>query len=314
MESEKLEKKLGISFKNKDLLTEALTHRSYLNEYPQWHLPHNERLEYLGDAVLELIVSEALFLKFPDYPEGPLTVLRAALVNYQILARVAEEIGLDDFILMSRGERRDTGKAREVILANAIEAVIGAMYMDQGIGKVSAFVMKNVMNNLDEVMETKSYKDAKSELQELVQEKLRVTPTYRMLEEPVPRTSARSKWACISATSSWPRARGRPSRKRRSLRRRTRSRSIPSYGALFETAGAERVQILRGEDGLGISGGDRGDRGAERQRKVKYRGCGPMAFGRARREKSARRKGGGPDFRGHAEAAARRDGEREFAF
>ncbi|MGC9968790.1 MAG: ribonuclease III [Minisyncoccia bacterium] len=186
MNSEKLEKKLGISFKNKDLLTEALTHRSYLNEYPQWRLSHNERLEYLGDAVLELIVSEALFGEFPGYPEGRLTVLRAALVNYQMLARVAEKINLDDFILMSRGERKDTGKAREVILANAIEAVIGAMYLDQGIDKVSAFVKKHVLSNLDEVMKTKSYRDAKSELQEIVQEKLRVTPTYRMLEESGP--------------------------------------------------------------------------------------------------------------------------------
>ena len=100
MDPAKLEKKLGLSFKDKDLLTEALTHRSYLNEFPAWHLPHNERLEYLGDAVLELLVSEELFHEFPNYPEGKLTVLRAALVNYQILARVAEAVGLENFILM----------------------------------------------------------------------------------------------------------------------------------------------------------------------------------------------------------------------
>src|SRR5579872_237887 len=143
MDLKPLEKKLGINFKDEDLLTEALTHRSYLNEFPKWRLPHNERLEYLGDAVLELIVSEELFEKFPDRPEGQLTVLRAALVNYQILARVADAIGLQDFILMSRGERKDTGKAREVILANAIEAVLGAMYLDQGLEKVRPFVKKN---------------------------------------------------------------------------------------------------------------------------------------------------------------------------
>src|ERR1700733_8775157 len=101
MEFEKLEKKLGINFKNKDLLTESLTHRSYLNEFPKWHLPHNERLEYLGDAVLELIVSEELFLRFSDQPEGQLTVYRAALVNYQILGRVAENIGLQDYGIIS---------------------------------------------------------------------------------------------------------------------------------------------------------------------------------------------------------------------
>ena len=186
MELEPLEKKLGISFKNKDLLTEALTHRSYLNEFPDWHLPHNERLEYLGDAVLELLVSEELFEKFPREPEGRLTVLRAALVNYQILARVAEAIGLDRFVLMSRGERKDTGKAREVILANAIEAVIGAMYLDQGFEAVRPFVAKRVMGNLDEVLATKSYRDAKSELQELVQDRMKLTPTYRTIDESGP--------------------------------------------------------------------------------------------------------------------------------
>ncbi len=186
MDLGKLEKKLGVAFKDKDLLTEALTHRSYLNEMPSSRLPHNERLEYLGDAVLELLVSEELFAKFPGYPEGKLTVLRAALVNYQVLARVAEGVGLEPFILMSRGERKDAGKAREVILANAIEAVIGAMYLDEGLAKTGAFVKKFVMANLEEVMKTKSYRDAKSELQELIQEKLRLTPAYRMLGEEGP--------------------------------------------------------------------------------------------------------------------------------
>ncbi len=186
MDPAKLEKKLGFKFKDEDLLTEALTHRSYLNELPSARVPHNERLEYLGDAVLELIVTEELFLKFPKFPEGKLTVLRAALVNYQILARVAEKLGLQDFMLMSRGERKDLGKAREVILANAIEAVIGGMYLDQGMEKVRPFVKKNVMSNLDEVMTTRSYKDAKSELQEFVQEKMKLTPTYKMLSEEGP--------------------------------------------------------------------------------------------------------------------------------
>ena len=183
MDVSALEKKLGFKFKDGDYIAEALTHRSYLNEFPKWPLPHNERLEYLGDAVLELLVSEELFEKFPKQPEGQLTVLRAALVNYQILARVAESLDLDRFILMSRGERKDTGRAREVILANAIESVIGAMYLDQGLEKVRTFVKKHVMKNLDNVLKTKSYKDAKSELQEVIQEKLKVTPTYSVLHE-----------------------------------------------------------------------------------------------------------------------------------
>jgi ribonuclease-3 len=185
-EISKLEKNIGIEFKNEDLLLESLTHRSYLNEYPKWRLPHNERLEYLGDAVLELLVSEELFKKFPTYPEGQLTVLRAALVNYQILAKVADGLGLDDFILLSRGEKKDGGKAREVILANAIEAVIGAIYLDQGLAPTRNFTRKFVMSNLEEVLKTKSYKDAKSELQEIIQEKLRVTPNYRVLGESGP--------------------------------------------------------------------------------------------------------------------------------
>lgn len=186
MNPEGLEKRIGIVFKNKDLLIEALTHRSYLNEYPKWHLPHNERLEYLGDAVLELMVSEELFEKFPKQPEGRLTVLRAALVNYQILAKVAESMVLDDFILMSRGEKKDTGRAREVILANAMEALIGAIYLDQGFKKTKPFIQKFVMKNLDEVLKSGSYRDTKSELQEIAQEKLKITPTYRVLGESGP--------------------------------------------------------------------------------------------------------------------------------
>ncbi len=181
--AEALAKTIGVKFKNEDLLIEAITHRSYLNEYPRWRLPHNERLEYLGDAVLELLVSEELFEKFPTQPEGQLTVFRAALVNYQILARVAEQIGLQQFILMSRGEKKDTGKAREVILANAMEALIGAMYLDQGFSATRPFVKKFVMINLDEVLKTKSYRDAKSELQEFVQDKFKLTPTYKVLDE-----------------------------------------------------------------------------------------------------------------------------------
>ena len=186
MDTSPLQKTIGIKFKDQDLLLESLTHRSYLNENPKAGISHNERLEYLGDAVLELVVSEELYEKFPKEPEGQLTVLRAALVNYQILAKVAEAVGLQDFIMMSRGERKDTGRAREVILANAIEAVIGAVYLDQGLEKTRTFVTKFVMENLDEVLKTKSYKDAKSELQEIVQEKFRITPTYRVLGEEGP--------------------------------------------------------------------------------------------------------------------------------
>ena len=178
-----LENRIGIKFHKEDLIKEALTHRSYINEKPNWRLPHNERLEYLGDAVLELAVTEKLFNKFPKEAEGKLTVLRAALVNYQMLAKVAEEISLKDFILMSKGESKDGGKARDVILANAIEALIGAIYLDQGFSVASHFINVFIVKHLNEILENESYRDPKSKLQEITQEKFKVTPTYKVLDE-----------------------------------------------------------------------------------------------------------------------------------
>jgi len=180
----KLEKILGIQFKNKDLLIEALTHRSYLNENPSWKTSHNERLEFLGDAVLELIVTENLFSRFPNYLEGQLTSLRASLVNYQMIAKVGRDLDLEKFVLLSRGEAKDTGRAREVILANAMEAVIGAVYLDGSYGETKKIIEKFVIEpNLDKVIQNGLYKDPKSHLQEIVQERLKVTPTYSVLEE-----------------------------------------------------------------------------------------------------------------------------------
>ncbi|MEE8131825.1 MAG: ribonuclease III [Candidatus Paceibacterota bacterium] len=187
MDLTKLEKIIGHQFKNKDLLKESLTHRSYLNENPSWGAnfmsPHNERLEFLGDAVLELSVSEYLFQKYPDYNEGQLTSIRAALVNYQMLAKAAGDIELDKFILLSRGEAKDKGKAREVILANAFEAVLGAVYLDAGYLAAKSFIEKVVIVNLPEVLEKELYRDPKSLLQEIIQEKLKFTPSYQVLSE-----------------------------------------------------------------------------------------------------------------------------------
>ncbi len=180
----KLEHKLGIQFKNKNLLRESLTHRSYLNENLSWGISHNERLEFLGDAVLELAVTEVLFNQFPQYPEGQLTSFRAALVNYQIMAEVAKNLGFDEFILLSRGEAKDIGRARKVILANAMEAVIGAVYLDAGYQEAKRIIEEFIVNpNLNKVIENGLYKDPKSHLQEIVQEKMKLTPTYQMLEE-----------------------------------------------------------------------------------------------------------------------------------
>ncbi len=180
----KLEQKLGIKFKNKAFLKEALTHRSYLNENPAWGTPHNERLEFLGDAVLELAVTENLFSRFPQYPEGHLTSLRAALVNYQTMAKVAHDLKLENFILLSRGEAKDKGRAREVILANAMEALIGAIYLDGDYQEAKKMIEQFVINPyLKNIIESELYKDSKSHLQEIVQEKFKLTPTYQLLEE-----------------------------------------------------------------------------------------------------------------------------------
>jgi len=185
METKTLETKIGVQFKNKDFLLTALTHRSYLNENPSWKLDHNERLEFLGDAVLEMVVTEDLYAKH-DNPEGELTNWRAALVNAVMLAQISTEIDLNDYILMSRGEAKDTGRARQYILANAMEALIGAIYLDQGYAVAAEFIQRYVLKELSRIIEQRLYRDAKSMFQEQAQEKVGITPGYEVLEESGP--------------------------------------------------------------------------------------------------------------------------------
>jgi len=138
----KLEKKLNIEFKNKDLLAQAFVHRSFLNENPKLKLSNNERLEFLGDAILEHVITEYLFQKYPEKAEGELTSSRASLVNAKILAKTAQDLNLNDFLLLSQGEIKETGKARQYILANTHEAFIGALYLDQGLEACKDFIGK----------------------------------------------------------------------------------------------------------------------------------------------------------------------------
>lgn len=185
---EKLAKKIGVKFNNLELLQQAVTHRSYLNEHRNYKLDHNERLEFLGDAVLELVVTEYLYKNYKN-PEGELTNWRAALVNGEMLAKISKKIGVEEFLLMSRGEAKDTGRARQYLLANAMEAIIGAIYLDQGekgYEKAGEFIMKNVVVNLSEIIENKTYMDPKSRFQEEAQDKVGITPSYRVLEESGP--------------------------------------------------------------------------------------------------------------------------------
>jgi ribonuclease III len=183
----KLEEKIGFVFKNKDLLQQAMVHRSYLNEHSDFHMGHNERLEFLGDAVLEIVITEYLFLNFPDKPEGELTNWRASLVNSKMLYNVAQEIKIEEHLMLSKGEARDKGsKARQYILANSVEALIGAIYLDQGISAAKEFIMNNVVVNLDNIIESKAYLDPKSRFQEVSQELVGITPSYQVLKEEGP--------------------------------------------------------------------------------------------------------------------------------
>lgn len=179
---ESLESIIGVVFKSKDLLTQAVTHRSYLNENPDFKLDHNERLEFLGDAVLELVVTEYLYKNYPN-PEGELTAWRASLVNSKMLANVGIKLQINDFLLLSKGEAKDTGRARQYIITNAVEAIIGAIYIDQGIKTSSEFIHRFILPELEQIIEKRLHKDSKSLFQEIAQDKRGITPTYQVLKE-----------------------------------------------------------------------------------------------------------------------------------
>ncbi len=178
---------LNIDFQNKKLLEQALTHRSYLNEHPDVKGGHNERLEFLGDAVLEIVITEYLYNKYPDTPEGDLTNWRASLVNAKMLYQVASELGVENNLRLSKGEAKDKNtKARQYILANALEAIIGAIYLDQGLEVSRRFIISHLIPKLAYILSHELYLDPKSKFQELAQEKEGVTPVYKTLSEEGP--------------------------------------------------------------------------------------------------------------------------------
>lgn len=182
----KLADKLNLPFAPGGHLEQAVVHRSYLNEHPEFPLQHNERLEFLGDAVLELVVTEYLYNTFPN-PEGELTTWRSALVNGDSLSQIAQELEIEEFLYLSKGEEKDAkSKARRYILANAMEAIIGAVYLDFGWDVSKEFVMKKVVSKLDEIIEKRLYVDPKSRFQEAAQSKMAITPSYKVLEESGP--------------------------------------------------------------------------------------------------------------------------------
>lgn len=180
------EAKHNLEFTNKDLLRQAFIHRSYINENPGETLGHNERLEYLGDAVLELVVSEYLYNTFPDKPEGELTAIRAALVNTHMLSKKGQDLGFSDYLLLSKGEQKSEGRARAYILANTFEALVGALYLDGGYKKAQEFIAHIILPDAEEISEKRLWQDAKSRFQEKAQEEKGVTPSYKILKEEGP--------------------------------------------------------------------------------------------------------------------------------
>ena len=182
----KFEEAIGLKFKDASLLRQAFLHRSYLNEHRDVKMDHNERLEFLGDAVLEIIVTDYLFRRYPDKAEGELTAIRSALVNAITLSEVAGKLEMNDYLLLSRGEAKDMGRARQYILANTFESLIGAIYLDQGYAAANDFISKQVFPLTDEIVEKVLWQDAKSLFQEKAQENNGHTPSYNVLSETGP--------------------------------------------------------------------------------------------------------------------------------
>lgn len=183
MDYTEAEKTIGITFNNKELLKQAFTHRSYLNENKTADIEHNERLEFLGDAVLELVATDYLYATYPKKPEGDLTALRSALVNSVMLASISTELEFNKYLLLSRGESKDMGRARQYILANTFESVVGAIYLDSGYEKAKEFIARVLLPKTKEIEEKRLWIDAKSFFQEKAQEKTGVTPSYKTLKE-----------------------------------------------------------------------------------------------------------------------------------
>lgn len=186
MDFSKFEEKIGVKFKDEKLLRQAFTHRSYINENRDSGLEHNERLEFLGDAVLELVITDYLYNRMMESAEGEMTAIRSALVNADTCARLASELGANDFLLLSRGESKDTGRARQYILANTLEALIGAIYVDQNYEVAKDFILTHMSPIIEEIVKVGSWIDAKSLFQERAQEFKGLTPMYKTVKETGP--------------------------------------------------------------------------------------------------------------------------------
>ncbi len=179
-------KRAGVEMSDMQILMQAFTHRSYLNEHPNLGYGHNERLEFLGDAVLELSVTDYLYREYPEESEGELTAYRAALVNTVSISSAAKRLGMEECLQLSRGEARGTEKARQYILANTFEAVIGAIYLDQGYEAADRFISTHLTPTITDIIKKRLWQDAKSYFQERAQDKVNITPSYKVVKESGP--------------------------------------------------------------------------------------------------------------------------------
>lgn len=180
------EKRLSVIFNDKNLLEQAFTHRSFINENRDSGKEHNERLEFLGDAVLELVITHYLYDNYPDKNEGDLTAYRSALVKTETLSAVSDNLEFNDFLLLSRGEAKDVGRARQYILANTFEAVVGAIYLDRGYGEAKEFIYRHITPRIEDIIREGAWIDAKSLFQEKAQEHESITPVYKKVKEEGP--------------------------------------------------------------------------------------------------------------------------------
>ena len=176
------QKNLGISFHQESLLEQAFVHSSYLNENPSFARPNNERLEFLGDAILNFIVAEKLYEEFPNLPEGKLTEIRASLVCRDTLAELASSLKLGDWLLLGQGEEANGGRTKASNLANAMEALLGALYLDQGLAKARRFILRQLKSELKKIKAGKTTQTYKALVQELIQRQKKLTPVYHLVE------------------------------------------------------------------------------------------------------------------------------------
>ena len=203
-----LSKTLGITFKNKALVKMAFTHRSYLNESKK-KMDSNERLEFLGDSILSFVVSSYLYQQYPNFREGELTNIRSSIVKTSTLANIAKQLKLGDYLMLSKGEEEGGGRSNPSILADTFEALLGAIFLDSGLLSIEQLIDKTLFVILPDILKNKSYKDAKSLFQEMVQDETKISPSYKVLSEKGPDHAKEFKIGVYVNNNLWGEGKGK---------------------------------------------------------------------------------------------------------